>query len=377
MVINEQERDLRVSLFLTPDLGSVTWHRLIDFFGSAEAVYRASRLDLLQCVRLQTSVVEQVLQGPNLQGVEKQKQLCEQYEVCCTLVGESEYPSHLQSIDMPPPVLFWHTKKSIHSFTLGDSLAIVGTRHPSPYGREVADYFSQEVAQQGIVVVSGMALGVDQVAHSGALEVSRKTIGVLGGGIDQFNIEGSKLHTRMWEEALLVSEFPMETAPSRSTFPIRNRTISGLSQGTLIVEAGEKSGALITAKAAQKQEKPVFVTPGSLLHSNNKGGHNLLQSHGKLALSPQEIIHALRGTSAPFEPNRDLEERTLPFSQQTSFLELSALQSKVVEALCMARSPFEVAQSCKEPLANIYSTLIELEQMCVVSRQPGDKYVRR
>jgi DNA processing protein len=231
--------------------------------------------------------------------------------------------------------------------------------------------------QQDITVVSGMAFGVDQVAHSAALHGSGKTIGVLGGGMDFFHIEDSLLHTQMWEKALLVSEFPMGTPPTRHTFPTRNRTISGLSQGTLVVEAGNGSGALITAREAKKQNRPVFVTPGSLLHSNNAGGHRLLQSHGTLVLSPKDIIHAIRGDSISLAPNALCEELPMVSSQKRCLSKLSILQSKVVEALDAFHNPFDVAQSCKEPLANIYSTLIELEQMNLVSRQPGDRYVRR
>ncbi len=209
-------------------------------------------------------------------------------------IEDSGYPEILQHIPNPPPQL-WIRGNLEYNYER--SLAVVGTRRNSPYGKEVTEPIVRELARYGFTIVSGMAIGVDALAHRAALDAGGKTIAVLGGGIDEKTLyppQNKRLAREIIEhEGAVISEFPPGTEPWRSNFLQRNRIISGLTRGTLVIEAPERSGALSTANHALDQNKDVFAIPGPIFAKNSQGTNNLIQTGAKLVSSARDILEEL------------------------------------------------------------------------------------
>ena len=209
-------------------------------------------------------------------------------------INSNEYPKVLKNIYDPPLKLYILGNKDILK---QKGIAIVGSRNATEYGKKVAFKFARELSEKGINIISGLAVGIDTYAHIGALQEKSmgKTIAVLGSGLDEIypkqNIELAKQIIKY--EGCIISEYPLGTRPQRINFPQRNRIISGLSKGVLIVEAGEKSGSLITADFAIEQGKEVFAIPGNIMNQNSIGTNNLIKQGAKLVTSYKEVLEEL------------------------------------------------------------------------------------
>ena len=202
-------------------------------------------------------------------------------------IGGKGYPEHLENIYVPPPVLFYRGSTSLDGF----SIAIVGSRRCSRYGKDAAAYISRSLSGMGITVVSGLALGIDRIAHENSICEKGKTIAVLGSGLDIiYPPENKGLYQDILDQGAVITEFPPGTPPLRQNFPIRNRVISGISRGVIIVEAGIKSGAMITGKTALEQDREVFAVPGSIFSNTSRGCHKLIKSGAKLVDSIDDIL---------------------------------------------------------------------------------------
>jgi DNA protecting protein DprA len=207
-------------------------------------------------------------------------------------ISQKEYPELLREIYFPPPLLFCKGKKIIKENSL--KIAVVGTRDCSDYGKEVAAYISRELSKTGFMIASGMALGIDKTAHMEALKEVGGSIGVLGTGIDiTYPYENKKLYNEIIENGGLVTEFLPGTPPLKGNFPARNRIISGMSIGVIVIEAGEKSGAVVTAKSAIRENREVFAVPGNIFSDKSKGCHNLIKSGAKLIENIDDILEEL------------------------------------------------------------------------------------
>jgi DNA processing protein len=207
-------------------------------------------------------------------------------------ISQMEYPELLKEIYFPPPLLFCKGRKIISGNNL--KIAIVGTRNCSDYGLEAASYISRELSKTGFSIVSGMALGVDKTAHMAAIKEVGGSIGVLGTGIDiAYPNENKKLYNEIIENGGLVTEFLPGTPPLKINFPARNRIISGMSIGVIVIEAGEKSGAVVTAKSAIRENREVFAVPGSIFSDKSKGCHRLIKSGAKLIENIDDILEEL------------------------------------------------------------------------------------
>jgi len=269
-------------------------HELIRRFGTPQAIYQASIETLYSGVsgRVKPGFTKFNVQAL-MPKVTQDLSWIEAHGASLITYGDSNYPVLLRQIDDPPLALF----------ALGDTsllcepqIAIVGSRRPTPIGAKVARQVSQELSTLGIVITSGMALGVDGLAHQGALDQGNPTIAVMGCGLD--TVYPSR-HKKMFEQiqsiGLLVSEYPLGVKPNKYTFPERNRIVSGLSIGTVIVEAAKKSGTLITARLAMEQNREVMVLPGSSLSHQYQGSHQLIKNGAALITSTDEILFILKG----------------------------------------------------------------------------------
>lgn len=260
------------------DVGVRTAHKLVEHFGSAEAVYAAT-LTALEGCGLAGRVAQRLRAGSGLAEAEREVAAAE--KCGCKLVpfGSDEYPPLLKIAD-PPLVLYVRGDAGLLS---RHAVAMVGTRRPTAYGSSVAHRLAADLAQRGVVIVSWLARGVDSAAHRGALESQGKTVAVLGCGVDvTYPRENKRLADQIIASGAVISEFPIGTSPQPENFPIRNRIISGLALGVVIVEAAEYSGSLITARLASEQDREVYAVPGSITSAQSFGPNLLIKQGAKL-----------------------------------------------------------------------------------------------
>lgn len=291
---------------------------------------------------------------------------------------DPEYPPLLKTIHDPPICLYVCGKKEVLAET-EMALAVVGSRYCSSYGERMAGRFAEEASRAGWPVVSGLARGVDTAAHYGTLEAGGRTIAVLGGGLDCiYPRENIGLATRIVKEGgALISEFPMGFRPDRRSFPMRNRIISGICRGTLVVEAGKQSGSLITAAMALEQGRTVFAVPGRADLPFSAGCHTLLKDGAVLAESLQDLVAEytlLPGLQGPPE-----ESQATPPSLPDSPVHLSGLEEKLWQLMTQRgiEDIDELAEESGEPVQCVSAALISLETKRLVRMLPGRQVVLR
>ncbi len=299
-------------------------------------------------------------------AIEQARLWAEHPEHHLVTLGCASYPPLLKEIASPPPILF--IKGQMNSLSQ-PQVAIVGSRHASLDARELAFEFSQALVSAGYSVTSGLALGIDGEAHHGALKAGGCTLAVLGSGVDRIYPSAHRpLAEAIIEQGAIISEFWPTTAPKPQNFPRRNRIISGLSVGVLVVEAAEKSGSLITARYALDQGREVFAMPSSIRDGANRGGHQLIKSGAKLVETPIDIIEDIGSLTEcvidhQIAAQRINESETLPFSTVLATVGSTATAIDVV------------AERCKLPVHEVMMQLLELELLGAVSSVPGG-YVR-
>jgi DNA processing protein len=292
-----------LSLALAPGVGPATYHKLLGAFGSAEGVFGASVAELTAvCPQLKPEALEAIQAGPNLRAVRFQEETCARLKVRIVSERSAAYPAPLRTLPHPPPFLFvagaWRPED-------GKALAVVGTRFPSAYGTRMARELTTGLGESGFVIVSGLARGIDTLSHEAALAAGARTVAVLGSGLDWiYPPENVKLARNIAKQGCLITEFPMGMAPHATHFPRRNRLISALSLGTLVVEAGNDSGALITADYALDQGREVFAVPGAVHQPGCQGTHKLIQEGAHLVERAADIVALLQGTTAAVPARR-------------------------------------------------------------------------
>lgn len=263
---------------------------ILDFFGSAQALEKPSAAVLGQVPGLCGKDIRAIVSVFDSGALEKELTLIEKNRIKVIDIFQTEYPALLKEIARPPLVLYVKGEPAVLSQY---ALAVVGTRIPTTYGLKMAEDFGAQLAGLGIVVVSGLARGIDTAAHKGALQQG-KTVAVLGSGLlDVYPRENIKLAGEIVENGALISEFPLMTSPAKDNFPRRNRIVSGLCRGVLVVEAAQRSGALITAHLAAEQNREVFALPGKADSSLSRGTHQLIKEGAKLVECLDDILEEL------------------------------------------------------------------------------------
>jgi DNA processing protein len=275
---------------LIKGIGAVRMHGLIAYFGDLESAWDALPVDLAES-GLGAKVIERVIQARESVDLDKVWENIEKQGIKILTWQDEIYPQRLKEIYQPPPVLY------VRGEYLPDDLfavAIVGTRRVSPYGRQITEELSAFLAANGMTVISGLARGVDSISHQTALKAGGRTIGVLGSGVDRiYPPENRVLAERMIERGAVISDYAPGTPPDASNFPPRNRIIAGLSLAVVVVEAGETSGALITAEFAAEQGREVFAVPGSILAPQSRGTNKLIQKGALPLLSVTDLMQTL------------------------------------------------------------------------------------
>jgi DNA processing protein len=282
-----------VAFNLVRGIGAVRLQGLIQHFGDAASAWHAEPEEL-RAAGISAKVLERMLEMRSSLNVEQLWERIEAQGIRIITLQDESYPRRLKEIEQPPPVLY------ARGGLLGEddfAVAIVGTRRITPYGRQVTEELASFLGGNGITVVSGLARGVDAAAHTAAIRAGGRTIAVLGSGVDRiYPPENRALAEQIMERGAVISDYAVGTAPDAGNFPPRNRIISGLSLAVVVVEAGETSGALITAGFAAEQGREVFAVPGSILAPQSKGTNKLIQSGALPLLSAQDLLQALNLT---------------------------------------------------------------------------------
>jgi DNA processing protein len=294
-------------------------------------------------------------------------------EIRVTTLGEADYPEALRWIPEPPPVLYiWGTLQHADSL----AVAVVGSRKPSPYGQLAAQRLSAELAQCGFTVVSGLARGVDSLAHKGALQAGGRTIAVLGSGINVvYPPEHRRLYEAIRERGAVVSEFPFDTKPDRWNFPRRNRIISGLTLGTLVIEASDQSGSLHTARHALEQGREVFAVPGRIDAPSSRGTNNLIKRGAKLVEGLDDILEEF--PEAVRLAVRQRGTAPVPLDTPQMPTDLTPDEAQVLGSVPPEETHIEaIIHASQLPAQAVASILLTLELRGLVRQFPGKLFVR-
>ncbi|MER3438938.1 MAG: DNA-protecting protein DprA [Chloroflexota bacterium] len=286
----DEERVYWIGFHRAPYIGPMRIQRLLEAFGSLRAAWHAP-VSQLRAV-LDERSVESLAQTRATLALEKEIERLDKLGVRVVTLADADYPPLLAQIPSPPPVLYVRGSLQPDDAT---AVAIVGTRRATAGGREIASRLARELAEAGVTIVSGLARGIDGVAHQAALDAGGRTLAVLGSGVNViYPPEHRQLAQRIVDAGALISDYPPDTQPDAVNFPPRNRIISGLSLGVVIVEAPEKSGALITCDFAADQGREVFVVPGSVLSHATQGSNRLLRDGARVVLSAEDVLEDLQ-----------------------------------------------------------------------------------
>jgi len=370
-----------IALNMTPGVGPRVTSRLLEHFGSAEAIFDAPRRELA-LLRLTPETIESIAKRELHARAEAEIEKVRKLGGDLLVLDDGVYPALLRETYDPPVTLYM--KGAWAECLERPCIAIVGSRRCSTYGQNAALMLSRELAQRGVTIVSGMARGIDAAAHRGALEAGGRTVGVMGTGLDQiYPRDHKKLAEEILNKGALVTQFPLGTPPVSENFPYRNRVISGLSLGVIVVEAAENSGSLITARLAMEQNREVFAVPGNITSRNSFGTNYLIKGAGaKLVQQWQDIASELPAEIAAQllpPPSKKKKKGELVDQLQLAPSDLNDYE-RVVFKLLMTDTPQQIdtlAEITKLSISQLTSALLTLEMRELIRALPGKCFVRK
>ncbi len=390
-----------IHLNLIQGVGPKTVQILLESFGSAGEALRATPAELEQLEHLSPAIRNLLIRKPVGCPLEKELELIEKYGCQIVTLADETYPPLLKEIANPPLVLYVKGELKPEDAL---SISFVGSRGAKDYGRQVSRQFSYQLAQRGVTVVSGLARGIDTNAHRGALDAGGRTIAVMGNGLSLiYPASNEKLAEEIAQAGALISEFPMGMKPLGNNFPRRNRIISGLTLGTVVVEASNRSGALITAGHAVEQGREVFAVPGPIYSELSTGTHQLISKGATLIHTVDELLASLPqharnlvavpasptlpiGTAPPEhadspEPERQTHRRasnSVPTPEPSAPLpELTEDEKTVFEAIEAPSTHIDViVRTTQLPIGKVSSVLLMLELKGIVQQLPGKQFSR-
>ena len=363
------EFDALLRLHMTRGIGTRTYQALIERFGSSEAILDAPRAELEAVPGIGPKLATAIIEISRTIDITTEINLAKEKNVQIIPCTSDQYPKHLKTIYDPPLVLY--VKGNILETDV-IALAVVGARRCTYYGLSQAERFSRLLAQKGFCIVSGMARGIDAAAHRGAINSNGRTIAVLGCGLGViYPRENIELAEQITQHGAIVSELPMNTPPDFRNFPPRNRLISGLSLGVLVVESSLNSGSLITAQWALEQGKEVFAIPGNIDNIYSRGTHKLIKEGAKLVEDITDIIQEL-GPVAEILNTCDAPPTNDPRS-----LSLNSQEKKIFSFLSSSPKDIdEIIQLAGLPTSVVTSTLMILEIKKLVKQLSGKRFVK-
>lgn len=376
----DQEGVYWVALGRIDGLGGRGALSLVNRFGSPAGVYSAPLAELEAC-GVPSRVARAIHAKHGLAAAERELNMARKVECHVIALDSDAYPPLLKQISDPPLALYVRGELAVLS---KHAIAIVGSRRPSAYGSSVAHRLARDLAQRQLVVTSGMARGIDSASHRGALEAGGRTVAVFGSGIDViYPRENKRLAELIVENGAIISEFPIGTHPAPENFPIRNRVISGLCLGTVIVEAAEYSGSLITARMALEQNREVFAVPGNITSPQSFGPNLLIKQGAKLVDQWLDVIEEFSAEiQMQLLPPGGASESTLPATSGPMLPMTPSLkgdEKKVYESLCVDEALYvdSICASVSLPQSRVLSVLLELEMSGLVKQLPGMNFIRK
>lgn len=358
-----------LALSLTPGLASRLSARLLKRFGSPDAVFRAGLTDLEAC-SLPAPVAQAVYKKEAFKRAEKELKAAGNIDRCRLINWtEPDYPQTLLQIYDPPVLLYVRGDAQVLNLP---SLSIVGTRRPTLYGTQMAERLGRELAARGLVIVSGMARGIDALGHQGALAANGRAIGVLGTGIDVcYPKENKKLYERVLERGAIISEFPLHTHPAPENFPVRNRIVAGMPLGVIVVEGAQYSGSLITSRLAMEFGREVFGVPGNVTQPVSFAPNQLIKQGAKLVTNADDVIEELptpvRAALVKAAPQESADKEKLVSAG------LSEAEKKIYDLLTAdeAKHIDEIVDQSGLNSSEVLATLFDLEMKGFVRQSPG------
>lgn len=355
------EKYYYVALNAIPSLRGRRFHRLLEVFGTAENVWKAGRQEFKEKAGVSAEFIETFFEQKKAACAEREYERAQKDNVEILTLLDETYPSVLREIVFPPPVLY--VKGGIHKSD-EKALGIVGSRKATSYGLEVAEKLAAGLSEVGFSIVSGLARGIDTKAHEGALKAGGRTIAVLGCGIDiAYPKENKTLSENIARSGAVMTEFPFRTQPLALNFPVRNRIVSGLSRGIIVVQAGERSGATITSDFALEQGRDVFAVPGNVYHPQSKGTHRLLKEGAALVESVNDVLENL---GIP----RVVHSEDKPVN-------LEGLEKQVFDALSYEPVTLDdLLEGLNFPVQRVSSALMILESQGIVRQLPGKLFLK-
>jgi DNA processing protein len=367
-----------LALALTQGLGPTRIKKLIEHFGTAERVFQAS-LTELEAMGMRAVSAQSIATGKSLEMAQQECGKAVEARARIISLSDPEYPARLKEIYDPPVILF--VKGNVEVLAQ-PGIAMVGTRHPTPYGSGMAERLSTDLALRGLVIISGLARGVDTASHRGAVAAKGKTVAVLGTGID---VMYPKENSRLAEQIValggaLITEFPVGTSPTPQNFPIRNRIISGMSVGVLVVEAAEYSGTRITSRCALEQNRDVYAVPGNVTNKNSWGPNTLIKQGAKLVATWEDVWEELptdvQATLSAMQNESPAPETASLFPDEVA----SPHEKRILKLLKADESTHidQLVELLEDEMSSseIFAALFELELNGKVRQLPGKNFVK-
>jgi DNA processing protein len=360
-------RQAYIALNLLPNIGPVRVHRLLEHFGNAKSILSASAGDLREVRGIGKDASETVVNWRTLIDLQAELEKIQSRGINVVTPEDSTYPSLLRKIYDPPIVLYaWgHLQESD-----SEAISIVGSRQATYYGRQTAKKFGFQLAHAGLCVISGLARGIDSAAHEGALAAGGRTIAVIGSGLGNlYPRENQSLAEKISRNGAVISEFPVDFPPQKRSFPQRNRIVAGWARGTLVIEAGARSGALITAGQASDSNRDVYAVPGQIDRPTSQGTNRLIQQGAKLVMDAGDVIEEMPNKFHDSGKNAEIcssRAKLLTNSEKIIYAALSGDQAHIDE----------VANQVNMGVPEVSATLLKLEIKQLVKQLPGNYFVK-
>ena len=357
----------QIALTMLPGIGDVLGKKLVSICGSPDMIFREPKKTLRKIPRISDQLIHSITNKEILLNAEREVSFIQKYKISPLFFQDEAYPKRLKNCIDSPVLLYY---KGNAEFNVAKVLSIVGTRSATEYGRAICDKFIHDLADEGLLIISGLAHGIDSCAHRNAIEAGLNTIGVLGHGLDRiYPWQNKGLAEKMVRQGGLLTDFPSRTKPDRENFPRRNRIIAGIADAVLIIEAAAKGGALITADIANSYNRDVFAVPGRIGDSYSEGTNQVIrQNKAALVQSAQDILFNMGWTE---------KNQKGPQQQRKIFIEMTQEEEKLVEILNREgeRSIDELMISSGISMSKCSVALLNLEFENIVRSLPGKTYV--
>jgi DNA processing protein len=394
MMLSNETKSL-IHLSMIPGVGIQTIRALLQVFSSAQNALEATSQELAEVDGLGPQFCRRLTEGRGRVAIDREIQLIRTHNCRVITIHDEAYPPILKQVEGCPLLLYIKGELPPED-TLG--IAVVGSRSPTEYGKTISSQLSHQLATHGVTVVSGLARGIDTYAHRGALEANGRTVAVLGNGLASVYPEENKsLVDEIVKDGALISEFPMTMKPKARNFPRRNCVMSGLTAGTLVVEASDRSGALITARFAAEQGREVFAVPGQIFSKLSRGTHRLINQGAHLVNTIDDILdaiprHYLESVPRPSPSDHPEERQSLPSRKgeddtvltnvpkpaPTPQLQLSTDERTVLDAVAAPHSHIdEIARTTQLPINKVSGILVMLELKGAVQQLPGKQFAKK